>query len=143
MQSENICRVVAIASAVFLGFLGCSFVGSILSTGIYPTMPILLFYVGLPILALPIYLVFARFGRWSVLGLWGVFLSITCTLIWDLLSWCTPSWCGERNFWHVAMAQVLNNNVFLGALVLALATQTQYILRERRMKGTKLPIMSE
>ena len=134
MRSETIFRVAAIASAIFLGFLGCSFVSNILSSGIYPPIPFLFFYVVLPILALPIYIVLTRFGKWSVLGLWSVFLSITCTLIWELLKWCTPSWCGERDFLHVAKAQVVNDHVFLGALVLALATQTQYILRKRRMK---------
>jgi hypothetical protein len=47
------------------------------------------------------------------------------------MSWCTPSWCGERDFWRVAEAQILTDHIFLGALLLALAAQTQYILRHK------------
>jgi hypothetical protein len=130
MRSTTVFRVAAVAAAIFLVFSGCSYISSVVGTGVYPPISFLLFYGALPILSLPICLAPARFGRWSIICLWGVFISIACTLARGLLSWCSPWWCGERSFWRVAEAQILTDHIFLGALILALLSQVQYVLRQ-------------
>ena len=47
----------------------------------------------------------------------GVFVSVTWALASELLSWCTPWWCGERDFWRAAKAQIMADQTIPPAVV--------------------------
>ena len=138
-------RVAAILMGIVLVISGSSFVARVFGSREYPPIPFLLIYGGLSILSLPLYLVLTRLvvERWSVVWVCGVFVSITGAQVWELLSWCTPGWCGERNVWRVAKAQILTDPGFLSALLMASSALILYTLHQRRNGEEKIPVADE
>lgn len=131
MKPIPILRVVATVAASLLVVSGVVFLSRVAVSGSRTPPGFVLMYGVVPLIAFPIYLLSARIGKWAVASLWGVFISMTAAVTWDVWRWCTPWECGERDFWSIIRVQVVANPLLLLTFVLALAAHVQYSLQIR------------